>query len=79
MKQENKYNNKNRLNGFLIIDDVPLPISKEKTLFIGWMEMRLKECIEMENYEEAEKLKGDIQKAKDNMVVINPSNDSEIE
>ena len=37
--------------------------------------MRLKECIENENYEEAEKLKRDIQKMRDNMVIINPSND----
>ena len=46
---------------------------------VPMMEMRLKECIEMEDYEEAEKLKRDIQKAIDNMVVINPSNDSEVE
>jgi hypothetical protein len=42
------------------------------------MEMRLKECIEVEDYEEAEKLKRDIQKAIDNMMVINTSNDSEV-
>ena len=76
MEQESKDNNK--LDGLFIVDDGTLPISKEGSLFIGWMEMRLKECIESEDYEEAEKLKRDIQKARDNMVVINPSNDSEV-
>jgi hypothetical protein len=77
MEQESK-DNKNKLDGFFIFDDGTLPISKEGSLFIGWMEMRLKECIEVEDYEEAEKLKRDIQKARDNMVVINPSNNSEV-
>jgi DNA repair protein RadA/Sms len=45
---------------------------------VPMMEMRLKECIEMEDYEEAEKLKRDIQKSRDNTVVINPSNDSKV-
>jgi len=76
MEQESKDNNK--LDGLFIVDDGTLPISKEGSLFIGWMEMKLKECIEVEDYEEAEKLKRDIQKARDNMVVINPSNDSEV-
>jgi hypothetical protein len=62
MQQENK------LDGFIIVDDGTLPISKEGSLFVGWMEMRLKECIEVEDYEEAEKLKRDIQKARDNMM-----------
>jgi len=42
------------------------------------MEMRLKECIEAEDYEEAEKLKIDIQKARDSMLVINPQDDLEV-
>jgi hypothetical protein len=75
---ESKDNNKNKLDGFSIVDDGTLPISKEGSLFIGWMEMRLNECIEVEDYEEAEKLKRDIQKMRDNMVMINPSNNSEV-
>ena len=71
MEQENKDNNGNKLDGFFIVDNGNLPISKEGFLFIGWMEMRLKECIEQENYEEAEKLKRDIQKTRENMVIIN--------
>ena len=67
MEQENNNNNGNKLDGFFIVDDGTLPVSKEGSLFIGWMEMRLKECIEQEDYEEAEKLKRDIQKARDNM------------
>ena len=78
MEQENKDNSGNNLEGFFIFDDGTLPVSKEGSLFIGWMEMRLKECIEQENYEEADKLKRDIQKARENMVIINPSNDSEV-
>jgi hypothetical protein len=78
MEQESKDNNKNKLDGFFIVDDGTLPISKEGSLFIGWMEMRLKECIDVEDYEEVEKLKRDIQKMRDNMVMINPSNDSEV-
>ena len=78
MEEENKDNNKNKLDGFFIVDDGTLPISKEGSLFIGWMEMRLKECIEQEDYEEAGKLKRDIQTARENMVTINPSNDSEV-
>ncbi len=69
MEEENRDNNKNKLDGFIIVDGGTLPLSKEGSLFIGWMEMRLKECIEAEDYEEAEKLKRDIQKVRDN---INP-------
>ena len=76
MEQENKDNNGNKLDGFFIVDDGTLPISEEGSLFIGWMEKRLKECIEQEDYEEAEKLKRDIKYMRDNMVMINPSNDS---
>ena len=78
MEQESKDNSKNKLDGFFIVDDGTPPISKEGSLFVGWMEMRLKECIEVEDYEEAEKLKRDIQKTRDNMVMINPSNNSEV-
>ena len=78
MEQENKDNTENKLDGFFIVDDGTLPVSKEGSLFIGWMEMRLKECIEQEDYEEAEKLKRDIQKTRENMVTINPSNNSEV-
>lgn len=78
MEQEKKDNNGNKLDGFFIVDDGTLSVSKERSLFIGWMEMRLKECIEQEDYEEAEKLKRDIQKARENMMMINPSNDSEV-
>ena len=78
MEQEKKDNNVNKLDGFFIVDDGTLPVSKEGSLFIGWMEMRLKERIEQEDYEEAEKLKRDIQKARENMMMINPSNDSEV-
>ncbi len=78
MEQEKKDNNGNKLDGFFIVDDGTLPFSKEGSLFIGWMEMRLKESIEQEDYEEAEKLKRDIQKARENMMMINPSNDSEV-
>ena len=78
MGQENKDNNENKLNGFFIVDDGTLPVSREGSIFIGWMEMRLKECIDQEDYEEAEKLKIDIQKARENMVTINPSNNSEV-
>lgn len=67
MGQENKDNNENKLNGFFIVDDGTLSVSKEGSLFIGWMEMRLNECIELENYEEAEKLKRDIQTARENI------------
>ena len=38
----------------------------------------MKITLEFEDYEEAEKLKRDIQKSRDNMVIINPSNDSEV-
>jgi hypothetical protein len=75
MGQKNRDDNGNKLDGFFLVDDDTLSISEEGSLFIGWMEMRLKECIENEYYEEAEKLKRDIQKARDNMVIINPSND----
>lgn len=75
MGQENKNNNEGKLDGFFIVDDGTLPVSKEGSIFIGWMEMRLKECIDTEDYEEAEKLKRDIQKARDNMGIINTSND----
>jgi len=78
MEQENKANNGNKLDGFLIVDNGTLPVSKEESLFIGWMEMRLRECIEQEDYEEADKLKRNIQKAIENMVIINPSNNSEV-
>ena len=78
MEQKNRDNNGNKLDGFFLVDDGTLPISEEGSLFIGWMEMRLKECIENEDYEETEKLKRDIQKARDNTVIINPSKDSEV-
>ena len=68
MEQKNRYNNGNNLDGFFLVDDGTLPISEEGSLFIGWMKMRLKECVESEDYEEAEKLKRDIQKARDNTV-----------
>ena len=45
MEQEKKDNNGNKLDGFFIVDDGTLLVSKEGSLFIGWMEMRLKECI----------------------------------
>lgn len=64
--------------GTTVVNFITLPVSKEGSLFIGWMEMRLNECIESEDYEEAEKLKRDIQKARDNMVIIIPSNDSDV-
>jgi hypothetical protein len=76
--EEEKDNIGNGLDGLFIVDDGTLPVSKEGSLFIGWMEMRLKECIEQEDYEEAGKLKRDIQTARENMVTINPSNDSEV-
>jgi hypothetical protein len=59
-----------RLAGFIISDNENLPVSKEGSLFIGWMETRLKECIEVEDYEEAAKLKRDIQKARDTIQSI---------
>lgn len=78
MEEEKKDNNGNGLDGLFIVDDGTLPVSKEGSLFIGWMEMRLKECIEQEDYEEAGKLKRDIETARENMVTINPSDDSEV-
>jgi hypothetical protein len=50
--------------GFFFITDEPIPT------FIEWMEIKLHECIEVEDYEEAEKLKKDINNAKKNSVVI---------
>lgn len=50
--------------GLFMINEEDFPLSKEGSLFIGWMEMRLKECIKSEDYEEASKLKRDIESAR---------------
>jgi hypothetical protein len=70
-------NGKREIKAFMMIDDGTMPVSKEGSSFIGWMEMRLKECLAVEDYEEAEKLKRDIASARANIQIINTQQTNE--
>lgn len=56
--------------GLFIVEDSSLPVSDEGSLFIGWMEMRLRECVDAEDYEEAERFRRDILSAREAMVKL---------
>lgn len=58
-----------KLNGFFI-NEGDFPVSKEGSLFIGWLEMKLKESIESENFEEALKLEKTINNYRETCIII---------
>lgn len=59
-----KKNKKSKIEGCAFISKEPMPT------FLEWMELKLKEAIESENYEEAEKLKKEIKSYLSNVIII---------